>query len=83
MKIEENTKEWLVICVIAALVLFSLFGFIQCTNEGAEQRKKEEKENPVEYAKERCYSKIRGSRPACWTEGDWIEFCKRVQCKQR
>ncbi len=83
MKIDERTKEWFVICIMSAFVLLALFGFVQCTNASSEARKKEAKENPVEYAKERCYSKIRGSRPACWTEGDWIEFCKRVQCKQR
>ena len=83
MKIEENMKEWFSICIITAVVLAVLFGMGQCTNADIAKRKKRAKEKPVEYAKERCYSKIRGSRPACWTEGDWIEFCKRVQCKQR
>ena len=83
MKIEENMKEWLVICVFAAFTLLAFFGFIQCTEESVKQRQQEAKENPVEFAKDRCYSKISGSRPACWAEGDWIEYCKRVQCKQR
>ena len=83
MKINENAKDWFVICVISALVMLSFFGFIQCTNADVAKRQKKAKENPVEFAKERCYSKIRGSRPACWSEGDWIEFGKYVECKRR
>ena len=83
MKISENMKEWFVICVFAAFTLLAFFGFIQCTEASVKQRQQEAKENPVEFAKERCYSKIRGSRPACWTEGDWIEFCKHVECKRQ
>ena len=83
MKINENMRDWFVICIMAAFTFLLLFGFVHCTNASAEKRQKEAKENPVEYAKERCYSKIRGSRPACWTEGDWIEFCKHVECKRQ
>ena len=82
MKTKENMKEWFSICIIAAVALVALFGMGQCTNADIAKRQKKAKENPVEYAKERCYSKIRGSRPACWTKGDWIEFCKYVECKQ-
>ena len=28
-----------------------------------------------------CTSKVRGSKPACWTELDWKVYCARVQCK--
>jgi len=28
-----------------------------------------------------CISKVRGSRPSCWTETDWKIYCQRVQCK--
>ena len=83
MKIDERTKEWFWICIMAACLLVFLYSMGSCMNEHSEARRQYAKDNPVEYAKERCYSKIRGSRPACWTEADWIEFCKRVQCKQR
>lgn len=28
-----------------------------------------------------CTSKVRGSKPSCWTELDWKAYCSRVQCK--
>ena len=76
-------KEWFVLCIVAALVLAGLFGMGSCMNKDIEKRDQWKKDNPVEAAKDRCYSKIQGSRPACWSEGDWIEYCKRVECKQR
>ena len=83
MKIDETMKEWMVMCVIAACVLAFLFGMYSCMDEQAKEHRKHAKENPIEHAKERCYSKIRGSRPACWSEGDWEVVCERVQCKQQ
>tara|TARA_Y100001970_G_C14069108_1_gene768367 strand:+ start:33 stop:281 length:249 start_codon:yes stop_codon:yes gene_type:complete len=81
--INYEMKDWFVLCIIAAFVLVSLFGIGNCINKDTEKRNQWKKDNPVDAAKSRCYSKIQGSRPACWSEGDWIEFCKRVECKQR
>ena len=70
-------QEWFMICITVALIFTMFAGFISCANDDYEKRKQWAKQNPVPYAKEQC------SRPACWSEGDWIEYCKRVQCKQR
>ena len=83
MKINETMKEWMQMCVIAACLLSFLFGMYSCMDTQVEKNRKYAKENPIEHAKERCYSKVRGSRPACWTEADWQIFCERVECKQR
>tara|TARA_Y100000385_G_scaffold262404_1_gene293998 strand:+ start:754 stop:924 length:171 start_codon:yes stop_codon:yes gene_type:complete len=56
---------------------------MSCLEVESEKQRQLVKENPVNAAKERCYSKIRGSRPACWSEADWTVFCERVQCKQQ
>jgi hypothetical protein len=83
MTAQEKMKEWFMICIVAAISLSMLGGFLSCLDIEAEKQRQWEKENPVDSAKERCYSKIRGSRPACWSEGDWEVFCERVQCKQQ
>jgi len=31
--------------------------------------------------REYCISKVRGSRPACWTAADWVAYCRHVECK--
>jgi hypothetical protein len=82
MKINEKMKEWMVICIAASLALSCLFGMFSCMKDDLKERAINAKENPVEHAKDQCWSKVRGGRPACWSEGDWIEFCKHVQCKQ-
>ena len=82
MKIDEKMKEWFLICIWAAVSLLFLYGMGSCMNNYSAERIQYAKDNPVEHAKGQCYSKIRGSRPACWTEADWIIFCERVQCKQ-
>ena len=76
-------QEWFMICIVAALTLTILAGFVSCANDDLEKRQQWAEQNPVESAKDQCWSKVRGSRPACWSEGDWIEFCKHVECKQR
>ena len=76
-------QEWYMICISAALFLTTLAGFVSCGNNDLEKRKQWAKDHPVEAAKEGCYSKVRGSRPACWSEGDWAIYCQRVQCKTR
>jgi len=83
MKINETMKEWMSICVIAACVLAFLFGMYSYMDNQSEERKRFAKEKPVEYAQERCYSKVRGSRPACWSDADWKVFCSKVQCIQQ
>ena len=30
-----------------------------------------------------CRSRVRGSRPACWSNLDWESYCSRVQCKSK
>ena len=83
MTVQEKMKEWFAICIVAAISLSMLGGFLSCLDMEAEKQRQWAKENPVDSAKERCYSKISGSRPACWSEGDWKVFCERVQCKQQ
>ena len=83
MIVEDRMKEWMITCVSIALGLFFIFGLGYCITEDEAKRKKYAEENPIKYAKERCYSKIRGSRPACWTEADWKIYCERVECKRR
>ncbi len=84
MKRQERIQEWFTICVITALSLsFVFLSFMSCLEVESEKQRQLVKENPVNAAKERCYSKIRGSRPACWSEADWTVFCERVQCKQQ
>jgi len=82
MKISNQTKDVMILISICTLLCLVLIGVSNCAQKNDRERKEWVKKNPVEAAKERCYSKIRGSRPACWTEGDWIEFCKHVECKQ-
>ena len=84
MKRQEKIQEWFTVCVMTALGLsFFFLGFMSCLDNTTEKQRQWAKDNPVDSAKERCYSKIRGSRPACWSEGDWEVFCERVQCKQQ
>ena len=83
MNNNQRIQEWFIICAIAALCLTGIAGAVSCANDDFEKRKQWADQNPVEHAKDQCWSKIRGARPACWREGDWIEFCKRVECKQR
>jgi hypothetical protein len=83
MKINDGIADWFRICVMAAVMCAGLFGIGHCSNEDFKERQQWAEENPVEAAKKDCVSKVRGSRPACWTEGDWIEFCKHVECKQQ
>jgi hypothetical protein len=80
--IDETMKEWMMICIIAAGALCLLFGMFSCMSSDVKKRNQWIKENPTEAAQGRCYSKVSGSRPACWSEGDWKVFCERVQCKQ-
>ena len=83
MKINDGISDWFRVCVMAAVCCLALFGMNECAESGKKERDQWVKDNPVDSAKERCYSKIRGSRPACWSEGDWKVFCERVQCKQQ
>ena len=82
MKIDDGIADWFRVCVIAAVGLGIMFGVNQCIDEDVERRKKHAEENPVESAQKKCYSKVRGSRPACWSEADWIVYCERVKCIQ-
>ena len=83
MKIDDNIADWFRVCVMAAVCCVAIFGMSYCAEADRKEREDWAKQNPVDSAKKNCISKVRGSRPACWTEGDWIEFCKHVECKQR
>jgi hypothetical protein len=82
VNIDKKMKEWMIICIAASLTLLCLFGMFSCMGYDLKDRAAHAKQFPVEHAKDQCWSKVRGGRPACWSEGDWIEFCKYVQCKQ-
>ena len=82
MKINDEIADWFRLCVMCAVGIGMMFGINQCINEDFKRKKKYADENPVEAAQKNCYSKFRGSRPACWSEADWIIYCERVQCKQ-
>jgi len=64
------------------LVMLTIYSFAVTFSGCQAEIEKNRVENPVQSAQDRCYSKISGSRPACWSEGDWIAFCERVQCKE-
>ena len=64
------------------LVIATIYSFVIVGSSCIDEQNKERPSNPVQSAQDRCYSKISGSRPSCWTEGDWIVFCQRVQCKE-
>ena len=83
MKISDNISDWFRVCVMAAICCVAIFGMGYCVDVDKKQRDEWARQNPVDDAKRHCITKTRGSRPACWTEGDWIEFCKHVECKQR
>ena len=83
MNIEERMADWMWICVLGAVALLFIFGLFSCLDSKDKERRKWAEENPVEAAQKNCYSKVRGSRPACWSEADWIVYCEHVECKQR
>ena len=76
-------QEWFIVCVIAGLCLAGIAGAVSCANDDFEKRKQWSDQNPVEHAKDQCWSKVSGGRPACWSEGDWEIYCQRVQCKNK
>ena len=83
MKINDNIADWFRVCIMAAVCCVALFGLNHCSNEDFKKRQQWAKDTPVEAAKNNCVSKVRGSRPACWSDGDWEVFCQKVECKQR
>ena len=66
-------------CTIAVLSTLVLISMPSCM-EDVERSAKEKRSKPVEDTN--CWSKKRGSRPACWSEKDWKAFCQRVECKK-
>jgi hypothetical protein len=58
----------------AGLLYMFIIGLQQQDNLTPEQIEKRSIHNT-------CISKVRGSKPACWTETDWKAYCSRVQCK--
>ena len=55
------------------LLLITLF--LACTDDRTPEEIHETQ------IRNRCRSKVAGSRPSCWNEDDWHAFCQRVQCK--
>lgn len=79
----DNLSDWYGVCIAAAITLVVVWGMGTMANNQVADRQQWAKENPVESAKSNCLSRVAGSRPACWSEGDWIEYCKHIECKQR
>ena len=75
-------KYFLIEISLSILVLLCVAGIIGTFGSCQDELQREEAKNPVKAAKSRCYSKFSGSRPSCWSEGDWIVFCERIQCKE-
>lgn len=67
----EYNYGWLVLGVV--LIALSWAYYMESKVTPQEKQLREERT--------RCISKSQGSRPACWTQRDWQEFCKHVQCK--
>ena len=82
MSFNQRMADWMWICVLAAVALLFIFGLFSCLDSQDKKDRKWAKENPVKAAQDKCFIKHRGSRPACWSEADWIVYCERVQCKQ-
>jgi len=75
MKNLENMVPGLAIAMAAAgLIWMFIVGLQEQANMTPEQLEKQAIQNT-------CISKVRGSKPACWTDLDWKAYCQRVQCK--
>ena len=80
-----NTNLQIVVFWAATLflILFLLVWVGECSSQIQEERDRMRAENPEQYNRENlCLSKVSGSRPACWNEGDWIAFCRKVKCME-
>ena len=82
MKISDKTKDVMTIVGMCIFLCLVLFGINDCSQKDFQKRQEWRRQNPIDAAKERCSSKVRGSRPACWSEGDWAVFCEKVECKR-
>ena len=69
-----------IIPTLAILVIFAglLYMFIIGLQQQDSLTPKQIEERSTHDA---CTSKVRGSKPSCWTELDWKAYCARVQCK--
>ena len=67
---------------VTLCILFLLAWASDCSSELQSNRSLLKKNNPEAYSRTLCNYKKAGSRPACWTEGDWIAFCKKVKCME-
>ena len=63
--------------IACVLLLLTMFGFAACY----ESPTPEEKAAQEQRSSHKCYSKVSGSSPRCWTEADWSAYCSRVRCK--
>ncbi len=76
MKNLENIGGVLAIGGLFAGLLYMIFTDIQERDSlTAEQIELNEVHN-------QCISKVRGSRPACWTKRDWEIACEYFNCKK-
>ena len=47
-------QEWFMICIVAALVLTIIAGFVSCINDGLEKRQQRAEQNPDKIAEDHC-----------------------------
>jgi len=59
---------------MTAVCCLAVFGMSYCAEVDRKEREDWAKQNPVDSAKKNCISKVSGSRPACWSEGDKMIF---------
>lgn len=71
----STTAEKLAFWAFVTLVTFSFFYLAYS------QETKTPEEKITHQLRMECSSKVRGSRPHCWSEADWEAFCEHVECK--
>jgi len=65
------------------LASLTLYSFVVVGSSCIAERDKElAARSPLEAAQDQCFTKRAGSRPACWSSGDWEAYCQHVQCKE-
>ena len=76
----QRTKDTLFAIALFATLGGMLFALLAAVSSYDEER--QAAKTPLQRAEERCINKRAGSRPACWSEGDWQAFCKHTTiCK--
>lgn len=60
-----------------------LIMILSCENEDVKSMDSTSSACHVEVHTYGKYSYVPNPHPKCWDKKDWIEFCKRVQCKEK